>query len=338
MHLVMGRRGTCGQRQTPQLRSGILDRMATQPLGAQLDVRKPFSRADARCSGIPLKHLTSSRFRRLFYDLYIRADIPVTPAVLASAVLRISPVGSHASHFTAAEIWGGVVPDQPLTHVSSRHGRTRSKRAGVGSHESSRGSQIVIFQQLRVSSPEQTFIDLATELNLVDLVVLGDSLVTKRRTTTRRMVEAALAWKGKGGRPARRAAGLVRAGVDSPMETRLRMLMVLAGLPEPVVNHIEYDAKGAVAKRFDLSYPELLLIIEYDGRQHAEDDRQWARDIDRREDLDANGWRLIVVRSTGIYTEPGRTLERIADAMRSCGARGLPRTFSREWERHFPGR
>ena len=122
------------------------------------------------------------------------------------------------------------------------------------------------------------------------------------------------------------------------METRLRMLMVLAGLPEPVVNHIEYGSNGAWAKRFDLCYPDLLLIIEYDGRQHAEDDRQWARDIERREELDIDGWRLIVVRAAGIYTEPGRTLERIMDAMRDRGARRLPFTLNREWERYFPGR
>jgi len=281
----------------------------------ELDVRTPFSRDDARRAGIPIRHLTTTRFRKLFYDLYVSADLAITPVVLASAALRISPLGSHASHFTAAQIWGGVVPDQPLTHVSSPHRRTRSERRGVGSHETRRGSQIVIFQQLRVSSPAQTLIDLATELNLVDLVVLGDSLVAKRRTTTQQIVEAGNAWKGKGSRLARRAAHLVRAGVDSPMETRLRMLMVLAGLPEPVVNHIEYGPNGAWAKRFDLCYPDLMLIIEYDGRQHAEDDRQWGRDIERREELDADGWRLIVVRSTGIYAEPGRTLERIVAAM-----------------------
>ncbi len=312
--------------------------MAAQTQGTELDVSRPFSRADARRAGIPLRQLTSARFRRLFFDLYIAADVEVTPAVLASAVLSISPVGSHVSHFTAAEIWGGVVPDQPLTHVSSRHGSRRCERQGVGGHQTSGASHVVLVGGLRVSRPEQAFIDLATEMTLVDLVVLGDSLVKRGRTTTRQMVEATLAWRGKGGRVARRAAGLVRAGVDSPMETRLRMLIVLAGLPEPVVNHIEYDAKGRWAKRFDLSYPSLKLIIEYDGRQHAADDRQWGRDIDRREELDADGWRLIVVRANGIYGEPGRTLERIVDALRSCGARGLPRKLARDWERYFAGR
>ena len=44
--------------------------------------------------------------------------------------------------------------------------------------------------------------------------------------------------EGRGCRLARRAASLAREGVDSPQETRLRLLLVLAGLPEPRVNVI----------------------------------------------------------------------------------------------------
>jgi hypothetical protein len=114
--------------------------------------------------------------------------------------------------------------------------------------------------------------------------------------------------------------------------------MVLAGFPEPVVNHILYNSKGRWSKRFDLSYPELKLIIEYDGRQHAENDEQWDHDLIRRENLDGDGWRLVVVRSKGIYVEPQLTLERIADAMRARGARNVPTRFRDEWRQHFPGR
>jgi len=40
------------------------------------------------------------------------------------------------------------------------------------------------------------------------------------------------------------------------METRLRMLLVvLAGLPEPVVDFRVRDSAGTVIRRFDLSYP-----------------------------------------------------------------------------------
>ena len=180
--------------------SGTLLGMVAQTDGFELDLRRPFGRADARRAGIPVKQLRSARFRRLFYDVYVGADLPVTPMVLASVVLGLSPVGSYASRHTAARIWGGIVPDQPLTHVSSPHGGWRSKRQGVRGHESPSGSDVVSFAGLRVSSPAQTFIDLAGELTLVDLVVLGDSLVTARRIRPAQLVEATLGWKGKGGR------------------------------------------------------------------------------------------------------------------------------------------
>jgi len=292
----------------------------------------------AREVGISAKALMGARYQRLFQGLHLSAEILVTPAVRAIAVLLVCPPRSQASHFTAAEVWGAVVPNQPLTHVSCPQPGRRPDRGGVASHRLSPHAKTSRYRGICVSSPEQTFIDLACALSLVDLVVLGDSLVKASRTTPAQLVEEANGWSGWGSRRARLAARFVRVGVDSPMETRLRMLMVLAGLPEPVVNHIVYGPEGGWAKRFDLSYPDLKLIIEYDGRQHAESNAQWDHDLDRRESLDADGWRLIVIRSKGIYTEPQRTLDRIADAMRSRGSNDVPARFRPEWRRHFPGR
>ena len=49
--------------------------------------------------------------------------------------------------------------------------------------------------------------------------------------------QAAATWSGRGAKFAvEGAARYVRNGVDSVHETRLRMLLVLAGLPEPTVN------------------------------------------------------------------------------------------------------
>lgn len=93
---------------------------------------------------------------------------------------------------------------------------------------------------MRVTTVECTFLDLADSLDLVDLVVLCDSMVKLGLVTPQRLVEAAASFKGRSRALARRAASLVRAEVDSPMESRLRMLIVLAGLPEPVVNHKIY--------------------------------------------------------------------------------------------------
>lgn len=121
------------------------------------------------------------------------------------------------------------------------------------------------------------------------------------------------------------------------MESRLRMLIVLAGSPEPAVDYRVYDHDGRLLMRFDMCYPELKLIIEYDGRLHAESDQQWGRDLQRREDLDGRGWRIVVVRAADIYECPGRTLTRIVAALRDRGADG-PLRLRSDWERHFAQR
>jgi hypothetical protein len=189
---------------------------------------------------------------------------------------------------------------------------------------------------LRVTSPTQTFLDLAGSLDLVDLVVLGDSLVKAKRVTPEELTAAASVWDGAGAARARKAARFARKGVDSPKETRVRMLLVLAGLPEPTVNVIIRNPDGSWRMRFDLSYPGLKLIIEYDGRQHAFDTEQWSRDLERREWLDRDGWRILIVISEGIYGEPLRTLQRVKAALEERGAR-VPRSFKQEWTRHFAG-
>jgi hypothetical protein len=222
------------------------------------------------------------------------------------------------------------VPRDARIHLRLPEGRMRVP--GIESSKVNSRARATM-RGLPITTAEDTFVDLARHLDLVDLVVLGDSLVRRRRTSPGALVTAA---KGRAGRHhpiACRAAGLVRSGVDSPMESRLRMLLVLAGLPEPVVNHIEYDESGRWVRRYDLSYPDQRLAIEYDGRQHAESDRQWERDVERREDLDRDDWRIVVVLAKGIYREPGRTVERVVEAMASRGIRGA--VTSDEWRLHF---
>jgi very-short-patch-repair endonuclease len=133
---------------------------------------------------------------------------------------------------------------------------------------------------------------------------------------------------------ARDAAAYVRANVDSPMESRLRMLIVLAELPEPEVNRTVRYPDGTM--KLDLSYPGVRLAVEYDGRQHLGDVEQWERDPVRRDDLEHHGWRVLVVTARGIYREPGRTVTRIWRALRD---RGFPRLRRAQdgWRPHFPG-
>jgi hypothetical protein len=301
-----------------------------------LDVRNPFTRVDARAAGITVKELISSRYQKVFYNLYISADVVLTPQVRARAALRLANRDSYASHHTAAELWGLPIPHHDHTHITVPEHGHRLRRQGVKSHLGQSDSRRTLRTGIPVSTPEQTFIDMAAiGVNLVDLVVLGDAMLKAKLTTVPTLIETIEAWHGYGTRLALRAAALMREGVDSPMETRVRLLIVLAGLPEPTVNVIVRGEDGSWRMRFDLCYRNQRLIVEYDGRHHADSPDQWERDIYRREDPDRMDYRLLVVTSRGIYNEPQRTLERVRDALRERGVR-VPSRFKNEWRRHFP--
>ena len=289
-----------------------------------------FTRAEAVAAGLSVGRLRGPAFRRVFHDVHARAHDAPRLRVRALAALRLAPVGAVAARHTAAELLGGVVPPTATVHLALPSGRLRVR--GVRAVRRPLGATARV-GGVPVTTAEDTFLDLVGDLGLVDLVVLGDSLVQRGRTTPERLVAATASLSGRRAHLARRAAGLVRAGVDSPMETRLRMLLVLAGLPEPVVNHIEYDEWGRWVRRYDLSWPELRLAVEYDGRQHAQSQRQWERDVERREELDLEDWRIVVVLAKGVYREPERTLDRVVQALRARGVRA--RITSDEWRLHF---
>lgn len=299
----------------------------------------PFSRAEAVKAGIDPLQLSGPRFQRIFRGIYVGADVSADVKVRARAAIRLAAPDGFASHHTAALIYGAVPPHSPDIHISRRQKNRRSVKRGLMVHLASAAAKSTRFAGIPISTAEQCFLEIAASgATLVDLVVLGDSLVKKKRTTPAALVAAAEKWQGHRARFARRAAGFVRTGVDSAMESRLRMLIVLAGLPEPTVNLVVWTADGRYELRFDLYYDAYKLVVEYDGQQHYEDATQRRRDVLRREELDRRGIRMIVVMADDIYREPLATLDRIRTALIDCGAKGLRTTFRDEWRQHFPTR
>jgi len=307
-----------------------------------LDLRRPFTRADAMKAGLDPELLRGSRFRRIFRGVHILRSVEVSPFIRTQAALTIHPPTAFASHISAARVLRLPVPDLPDEHVTVFDQRDRRNRPGIITHVASRvpgpAAHVVTYRGVRISGPFRMFVELASVLSLVDLVVVGDAMLKMFKIPSSRLVEECEKSKDQPAVAARTAAAFVRAGVDSPMETRLRMLIVLAGLPEPQVNHKIRNEHGRVVIRLDLSWPALKLIVEYDGRQHAEDIRQWNRDLERREVFDDGEWRIIVVTAKGIYQEPGRTIERIRKALVNRGSSAVPRNVSEDWRPFFPGR
>ncbi len=297
-----------------------------------LDVRRPFTRRQALEAGITAKQLRGPRFRRLFTGVYLGADVPLLPSHRVHAALLIHPPTAFASHSSAARLLGAPLPAGLADeHVSVWQAGDRRCREGIRCHVAAPAARVVQLRGLRLSAPAQLFLELADQLTLVDLVVVGDYLVRRGWVTPEEIVAHCA------GHPAAsRAAAYVRREVDSPMETRLRMLIVLAGLPEPKVNVEVFHEDGRLRYRFDLAWPELRLAVEYDGRQHRDDLDQWDHDVERDEWMDEAAWVRVPVFSRGVYRRPDRTLERVLKALRRRGCRDLPRRLSDDWRVHFP--
>ncbi|MCW2792403.1 MAG: hypothetical protein JWO76_1501 [Nocardioides sp.] len=304
--------------------------------GRMLDTKRPFTRADAVAAGISPRRLGGSRFRRIFRGVYISSAVRPTQRERIEGALLLLPEGAWASHVSAAHWCGVVVPQTSLVHVSVRHSEDRRWQPGLKPHVAPLHTRVRRHGGILVSDPARMFIELASVLDLVDLVVAGDSLIRVFGMKAEELVAALDKTRDYWSPAARYAAQFVRDGVDSPMESRLRMLLVLAGLPEPEVNFMLRDEDGRIVARFDLSYPRLRVIVEYDGRQHVEIMENWESDLDRREFLDNEEWRILKVTSRGIYVEPGRTVERVWRLLRKRGL-FLPPPVD-DWRPHFPGR
>ena len=63
---------------------------------------------------------------------------------------------------------------------------------------------------------------------------------------------------------------------ESPMETRLRWVLVRSGVPPPQVQAELTDGDGRFLARVDMYYASARLVVEYDGSIHR--DRLFADD------------------------------------------------------------
>jgi hypothetical protein len=110
----------------------------------------------------------------------------------------------------------------------------------------------------------------------------------------------------------RRVIELMEPKTESPMETRLRLLLVLAGLPRPEVQVVIRDDHDGFVARADFGYPEQRLVIEYDGAHHW---NQRRADDHRRDAMRSLGWEVLVVSAEDYYETPDLTIARIRAAL-----------------------
>jgi hypothetical protein len=253
--------------------------MGRRPRVPRALTRGVFTLEEARRAGLNRWHLEGSSWRRVGPGTYAWAGLADTPDVLLCAATRRVPPSAVFSGLTAAWLHGlDFLPCSPIEvtvpkggGISGRSGLA-IRRARLEKHE------IVRIRGLRATSMVRTLRDVSARLTLTETVVVADMALHKRLVNVKSLISSLTTYAGQPGiANLRRVVANVEPASESPMETRVRMLLVLAGLPRPDAQVAIHDGMGRFVGRPDLYYPTRRLGLEYDGGTHREslaDDNQ----------------------------------------------------------------
>jgi hypothetical protein len=263
-----------------------------------MNLDKPFVGSEAVASGAIRKHELRAQFRAVFPDVYVSKD-----AVLTLEQRTIAGwLWSHREGVLAgltASAWHGakwVDASSPIELISPNGRRPRGLRTYnmlLRSDESS------VRNGLRVTTPERTAFDIGRRGRLDGAIAQLDALGNATGFKAEDVLAIADRHRGaRGLRQLRAALDLYDPGAASPKETWLRLLVIRAGYPRPRTQIPVRSPDGRRWYYLDMGWEDKMLAAEYDGEQHREDPIQYAKDIQRSEDLDELGWtRLRVVKS-----------------------------------------
>jgi len=243
----------------------------------------PFTVEDARRAGLDRWHLEGSSWTRVGPSTYLWNRLGDDPMHRLEAAKRRLPPGAAFSGLTAAWLHGlEVVPCKPIEATVPEEAGV-SARAGISIHRSALAKgDVVLVRSMPATSIVRTIAEVCCRLSLVEGVVVADAALHGRSLKLDQLNSWAKSHAGRRGlRNLHRVIGLAEPAAESPMESRLRMVLVLGGLPRPKVQVSIHDRWGRFVGRPDLYYPEHRLGIEYDGDVHrntlAEDNRRQNR-------------------------------------------------------------
>jgi len=264
----------------------------------------------------PAGEINWRNHERLGYDRQTRgvyARLPDTGAMTAWQVQRVRFLAHARAVMTAIQgndaVLYGVTALQVLQvalparlqdwdrcHVLVSSEVRRPQRRGVVTHSSTVKPTVwAIRDDLPVLHPVDHWLQLRGRDD--ELVEVADGLMRRQHPLVTmddfrcRLDELS----GKpGAQTGRRLLNLIVPGTDSLYETRTRLLVVHAGLPTPVANHV-VTCRNGVTYLVDMAYVAEKVGLEYDGAGHVGNRAQMENDAQRRRDLQDEGWLIITV-------------------------------------------
>ncbi|MET4781780.1 hypothetical protein [Glaciihabitans sp. UYNi722] len=298
----------------------------------------PFSRQAALEGGISAKRLRGRDLRAEFHGVRAQQGVATDLSWRCFAYTRRLRPGNMFSHLTAARLYGlplplYVRPDDAI-QVCSPAAITPPYGVGIRGHrlagEKWRVRDLVIRDTstgemfvLPVASPELVWAQLASTLDIADLIAVGDAILAGGMplATIADLTSIAGLFAGSRG-SAQMTAALPRqrVGSRSRTETLTRLMIVDAGLPEPELNIGVHDLQGGEIATADLVWRRYRTLSEYEGNGHRSPGK-FRSDITRFERYADNNWSALRVHADDLFVDPNLYLARLG---RRLSSRGWP--------------
>ena len=285
--------------------------------------RGPITVARAEQRGFSRQRLRGRNWTRLGWGAYLWSGLEVDFRSQLLALLPRLPPGAVFSGSTAARIHGMECISYGAIEVTAPLGVSVHARPDITVHTAALDSSAVgTCDALPVTTPLRTCLDLGRRLPLVEAVAAVDSALHRRLVALHELRDFVQRGARLRGIPhARRVMELAEPNAESPMESRLRLILVLGGLPRPQVQAELRDRRGGFIGRPDLLYPHARLAIEYDGAAHRD---SLVADNRRQNRLQNAGYVLLRYTGPDVYHRSESILEEVRTQLHARSGAGAP--------------
>ena len=257
-------------------------------------------------------------YRALYRNVYLSKDATLTALTRARAAWLWSGGDATMTGLSAAAVLGTKWLDAGGPAELCRANRHTPPGVVIRSYDLD-AREVSVRNGIRITTPERTAFDIGRSMSVNLSIPILDALSHATSFKVADVVSLAAARPGSRGiRRLRSVLKLVDGGAESLQESRVRLLLVAAGLPPPETQIEFTDEFGMARIRVDMGWREWRVAVEYDGVQHWSDRYQRSWDIDRIAMLEAMGWAVVRI-SAEILARPEVIIERVRNKLRAAG-------------------
>jgi hypothetical protein len=203
-----------------------------------------------------------------------------------------------------------VDPTHPV-HVIVPSGSQRSRSGLAVRRCNVLGAEMATLREMPVTTLHRSLRDICLRFEPREALVLMDMSLFLQKTDHDALDRYVHFARGQQGITRMRWLVERAAPAESPMESRLRWILLEAKLPVPEVQANLFDENGEFVGRADLYYPSHRLVIEYDGDNH----RDRIPSDDRRQNLLMRaGYKVLRFTAVDVYRRPAVVVALVRDA------------------------